>query len=208
MRIVGGRLRGRRLAAPSGNATRPTSDRLRETLFDILAHRFGVPVETTRVLDLFAGTGALGLEALSRGAAYALFIENGAAARGTIRRNVDEMGVAGVTRVFRRDATRLGAAGTLQPFDLVFADPPYGRGAGERALLSAMEGGWVADGAIAVLEEAAGADAQPVEGFETADVRSIGGSQLRIFNARVTGRRTPQAPILPNEHLRQTREDR
>src|SRR6476646_6323245 len=108
MRIVGGRLRGRALAGPQSPAIRPTADRLREALFNILMHAYGDPVSGARVLDLFAGTGALGLEALSRGAAYALFVDDGVAARALLRANIEALGVAGITRVFRRDATKLG----------------------------------------------------------------------------------------------------
>ena len=187
MRIVGGRFGGRILAAPAGQGTRPSSDRLRETLFDILAHRFGNPIEGARVLDLFSGTGALGLEALSRGAAFALFVENNAPARGIIRTNIDVLGLTGVTRVFRRDAVRLGPIGNLPPFDLVFADPPYGERLGEAALASALASGWLADGALAVLEETASGSAQDILGLTAVDVRRVGKSELRFFNAPTTG---------------------
>ena len=143
MRIVGGRLRGRALASPRSQAIRPTADRLRESLFNILAHAHGDPVTDARVLDLFAGTGAFGLEAISRGAAFALFVDDGAEARALIRGNVDALGLGGVTRIFRRDATRLGAAHPVEPFSLVFLDPPYGMGLAERALTSAQSGGWL-----------------------------------------------------------------
>src|SRR6187431_3276632 len=124
MRIVGGRLRGRALAAPKSQAIRPTTDRLRESLFNILAHAYGDPVTDARVLDLFAGTGALGLEALSRGAAFTLFIDDGAEARALIRNNVEALGAGGASKVYRRDATRLGSAAPLEPFSLTFLDPP------------------------------------------------------------------------------------
>ena len=127
MRIVGGRLRGRALSAPKSQAIRPTADRLRESLFNILAHGYGDPVSGARVLDLFAGTGALGLEAISRGAAFALFVDDGAEARALLRANVEALGLGGVTRIFRRDATKLGPAHPVEPFALVFLDPPYGR---------------------------------------------------------------------------------
>src|SRR5512143_2339360 len=110
MRVVGGKLRSRPLAGPKSNAVRPTSDRLRESLFNILMHAYGDPITGARVLDLFAGTGALGLEALSRGAAFALFVDDGAEARALIRQNVETLGVAAIARIFRRDATRLGPA--------------------------------------------------------------------------------------------------
>ena len=96
-------------------------------------------------------SGALGLEALSRGARYCLFIEESAAARAAIRRNVEALGLTGVTKIWRRDATKLGEAGTLQPFHLIFCDPPYGKGLGERALAEAVNRGWAEQGAIAVL---------------------------------------------------------
>ena len=132
MRIVGGEFGGRRLLTPRSDAIRPSSDRLRQTLFDVLAHGYDDAVREARILDLFAGTGALGLEALSRGARHALFVEEDAAARGLIRGNVEALGLTGRTRIFRRDATRLGPAGTVPPFDVVFADPPYGHGLGNR----------------------------------------------------------------------------
>src|ERR1700719_4791175 len=128
MRVVGGSLRGRALAAPKSQSIRPTADRLREALFNILIHAYGDPVSGARVLDLFAGTGALGIEALSRGAAFTLFVDDGAEARALIRANVEALGLGGVTRIFRRDATRLGAAHPVEPFALAFADPPYGHG--------------------------------------------------------------------------------
>ena len=128
MRIVGGRLRGRPLATPTSQAIRPTADRLRESLFNILVHAYGDPIADARVLDLFAGTGALGLEALSRGAAFALFIDEGAEARALLRENVATLGLGGTTRIFRRDATKLGAAHPIEAFSLAFLDPPYGRG--------------------------------------------------------------------------------
>src|SRR5712675_1516120 len=142
MRIVGGRLRGRALAAPKSQAIRPTADRLREALFNILVHAYGDPISGARVLDLFAGTGALGIEALSRGAAFALFVDDGAQARALLRENVATLGLGGVTRVFRRDATKLGPAHPIEPFSLAFLDPPYGHGLAEKALDAARAGGW------------------------------------------------------------------
>src|SRR5437870_9144190 len=166
MRIVGGRLRGRALAAPKSPAVRPTADRLREALFNILAHAYGDPVTGARVLDLFAGTGALGLEALSRGAQFALFVDDGAEARALIRENVAALGLGGVSKIFRRDATRLGAAHPLEPFTLVFLDPPYGQGLAEQALAATRAGGWLAAGALIVVEEAAKAGFAAPDGFE------------------------------------------
>jgi 16S rRNA (guanine966-N2)-methyltransferase len=155
MRVVGGRLRSRPLAGPKSDAVRPTADRLREALFNILAHSYGDPVAGARVLDLFAGTGALGIEAISRGAAYALFVDEGVEARALLRDNVETLGLGGVTRIFRRDATRLGPAHPIEPFSLVFIDPPYGKGLAEKALVSAHEGGWLKPKALIVIEEAA-----------------------------------------------------
>src|SRR5258708_7807413 len=128
MRIVGGRLRGRALSAPRSSTIRPTADRLRESLYNILVHGYGDPVSGARVLDLFAGTGALGLEAVSRGASFALFVDDAAEARALLRANVEALGLGGVTRIFRRDATRLGPAPPVAPFSLALADPPYGKG--------------------------------------------------------------------------------
>jgi 16S rRNA (guanine966-N2)-methyltransferase len=165
MRIVGGKLRSRPLAGPTSNAVRPTSDRLREALFNILMHSYGDPVIGARVLDLFAGTGALGIEAISRGAIYALLVDEGVVARALLRENVERLGLGGVTRIFRRDATRLGPAHPVEPFSLVFLDPPYGKGLAEKALLSARDGGWLRPNALIVVEEAADAGFKTPEGF-------------------------------------------
>ena len=181
MRIVGGEFRARPLAAPRSNAIRPTSDRTREALFNILAHRFADRLEGARVLDLFAGTGALGLEALSRGAAFALFIEEASEGRGLIRENVESFGLTGRSKIFRRDATALGEVGTMQPFGLLFADPPYGKGLGERALASAQSGGWLMPGALAVVEESADAPFVAPSGFAVLDERSYGDTVIRIL---------------------------
>ena len=178
MRIVGGRLRGRALAAPKSQAIRPTADRLRESLFNILQHAYGDPVTGARVLDLFAGTGALGLEALSRGAAFALFVDEGAQARALLRENVAALGLGGVTRIFRRDATRLGAAHPVEPFSLVFLDPPYRAGLAEKALAAARDGGWLKPGALIVVEEAADAAFKAPEGFAESERRTYDDTQL------------------------------
>jgi 16S rRNA (guanine966-N2)-methyltransferase len=155
MRVVGGRLRGRALASPKSSAIRPTADRLRESLFNILVHAYGDPITGARVLDLFAGTGALGIEAASRGAAFILFVDDGAEARALIRDNVAALGLGGVTRIFRRDATKLGLAQPVEPFSLAFLDPPYGQGLAKSALISARDGRWLIPGALVVVEEAA-----------------------------------------------------
>jgi len=181
MRIVGGEFRGRPLATPRSNSIRPTTDRTREALFNVLAHRYADRLEGGRVLDLFAGTGALGLEAVSRGAAFCMFIEESAEGRGLIRANVEAFGLTGRTKIFRRDATRLGPAGTVQPFDLVFADPPYGKGLGEAALRSALDGGWLAQDALLVVEETATAAFDPGAGFVTVDERGYGDTIIRLI---------------------------
>jgi 16S rRNA (guanine966-N2)-methyltransferase len=187
MRIVGGRLRGRTLAAPKSNAThaiRPTADRLRETLFNILVHAYDDPIIDARVLDLFAGTGALGLEALSRGAAFALFVDDGAEARALLRENVAALGLGGATRVFRRDATKLGAAHPVEPFALAFLDPPYGQGLAEKALAAARTGGWLTGDALIVVEEAVKAGFAAPEGFDELERRNYDDTVLIVLRHR------------------------
>ena len=181
MRIVGGEFRGRALQSPTGRETRPTADRVRQTVFDVLEHRYSGTVAGARVLDLFAGTGAMGLEALSRGAAFSLFVETEADARSVIRANAETLGVLGRTRIYRRDATSLGPIGALAPFDLVFADPPYGRALGEAALASALTGGWLQPGALIVLEEAAFAEIGRISGLFEMDIRIIGDTRIAFL---------------------------
>lgn len=178
MRIVGGKFRGRSLATPKDQSIRPTSDRARESLFNILEHRFGEDLADAAVLDLFAGTGALGLEALSRGARTCLFVEQAADARALIRQNIEALGLTGATRIFRRDASKLGSAGTRGPYSLVFLDPPYGRGLGEQALASAREGGWLCDTALCILEEQSGIEISPPAGFSELESRTYGAGKL------------------------------
>jgi len=184
MRIVGGRLRGRALVAPKSQAIRPTADRLREALFNILVHAYGDPVSGARVLDLFAGTGALGLEALSRGATFALFVDDGAEARALLRVIVAALGLGGVSRIFRRNAAKLGAAHPLAPFSLAFLDPPYARSLAEQALASARAGGWLVPGALAVVEEAASATFAAPEGFEELERRRYDDTALIVLRHR------------------------
>ena len=185
MRIVGGRLKGRALVAPDGRATRPTSDRARESIFNILEHAPWTPgVSGRRVIDLFAGSGALGFEAISRGAAFALFVETDAAARGAIRENIEALSLFGETRLHRRDATDLGAwpAGLAEPFDLAFLDPPYHAGLGERALVKLAPGGWITPDATVVLECAA--DETPsLPGFHIEDERTWGVAKVMFLRA-------------------------
>lgn len=184
MRIVGGRFRGRALATPASNAIRPTTDRTRESLFNILVHNYPEKFKSTRVLDLFAGTGALGLEALSRGARYGVFIEESTEGRGLIRTNVEAFGLLGNTKIFRRDATKLGDAGTIEPFDLVFADPPYGRGLGEMAFKSALDGGWLNPDTLLVLEEEAEALVELDPRFSVVEERPYGGTVIRLVTLK------------------------
>jgi 16S rRNA (guanine966-N2)-methyltransferase len=172
MRIVGGRLRGRTLASPASRDIRPTADRLRESVFNILTHAYGDPISGARVLGLFAGTGALGIEAISRGAAFALFVDNGAEARALLRNNVEALALGGVTKVFRRDAANLGPAHPVEPFSLAFLDPPYGKGLAEKALVSLRDGGWLTPGALVIVEEATEAGFVAPAGFEELERRA------------------------------------
>lgn len=178
MRIVGGRFGGRALKAPHSHAIRPTTDRMRETLFNILVHGLEFEFEGARVLDLFAGTGANAIEAISRGAGFAVMVDIGTEARGLQRENVEALGLGGLTRIMRRDATKLGEVAVFEPFQLVFCDPPYGQGLGEAALASAARGGWLSTGAIVVLEERASVDVALPAPFIEIDRRKAGETQL------------------------------
>ncbi len=171
MRVVGGRLRGRPLAGPKSKAIRPTADRLRESVFNILIQTYGDPISGARVLDLFAGTGALGIEAASHGAAFTLFVDDGAEARALIRENVAALGLGGVSRIFRRDATKLGLVHPIEAFALAFLDPPYGQNLAEKALVSARAGGWFTPNALIVVEEATKARFVASEGFSEIERR-------------------------------------
>jgi 16S rRNA (guanine966-N2)-methyltransferase len=185
MRIVGGKFKGQTLATPSGRNTRPTSERVREAIFNILAHgAAAVPMEGVRVLDLFAGTGALGLEALSRGARFCQFVDERVEARGIIRRNADVLGVTGVCKIWRRDATRLGPSAPQPPFDLVFIDPPYGRGWGEAALASLVEGGWLAANSMVVLEESSRAEISVPDRLSPEEERFYGDTKIIFLRNR------------------------
>lgn len=183
MRVVGGRLKGRNIAAPSSRDIRPTADRLRESVFNILLHAYDDPIEGARVLDLFAGTGALGIEAVSRGATFTLFVDNGAEARALLRNNVEALGLGGVTKVYRRDATNLGPAHPVEPFALVFLDPPYGRGLAEKALASLRSGGWLVPDALLVVEESKAANVAAPEGFEELERRAYDDTEFVFLRA-------------------------
>jgi 16S rRNA (guanine966-N2)-methyltransferase len=179
MRIVGGRFRGRSLATPSGHGTRPTSDRVRESIFNVLAHSPDAPeLEGARVVDLFAGTGALGLEAISRGASYALFVEDNASARGLIQQNIENFGLQGNTRIFRRDATKLGPASARDKYTFAFLDPPYGKSLGEAGLRALSQGGWLEDGALIVLEERSTSPIGLPQDFTALDTRTYGDTSV------------------------------
>jgi 16S rRNA (guanine966-N2)-methyltransferase len=182
MRIVAGKFRGKQLQSPADLAIRPTADRVREAIFNILVSRIG-SLEGKRVLDLFAGTGAMGLEALSRGAAHVVFVDTGAEARGLIRDNIEAFGAGGVAKLLRRDATALGIAGTLGPFDLVFLDPPYGKGLGEQALVSLRDGYWLSPDATLVLEESTDVELQLPPGFTLDDRRVYGAAAVHFLSA-------------------------
>ena len=184
MRIVGGEFRGRSLATPKSDDIRPTTDRIRESLFNILSHSYPEALDGSRVLDLFAGTGAVGLEALSRGARAVLFVEQGVEGRGLLHSNIETLGVIGRAKIFRRDATSLGGVGTMEPFHFLFADPPYAKGLGERALDAAARGGWLVDGALAILEERADIQPAAVDGYDLLEVRTFGDTRMHFYRYR------------------------
>ncbi|MDZ4095358.1 MAG: 16S rRNA (guanine(966)-N(2))-methyltransferase RsmD [Paracoccaceae bacterium] len=190
MRIIGGTARGLHLAAVGAGDQaahlRPTSDRVRESIFNLLINGklFGGPganpVTGARVLDLFAGTGALGLEALSRGAAHATFVDDGTAARALLRRNIELMRAMGLTDIYRRDVTQMGL-NRAPGYELIFLDPPYGKSLGEAALASCIAGGWIAPGALLVWEESS--PPMPPQGFELLDQRKYGETLITILKA-------------------------
>jgi 16S rRNA (guanine966-N2)-methyltransferase len=181
MRVIGGRLRGRNLVAPSSRDIRPTADRLRESLFNILMHAYADPIGDARVLDLFAGTGALGIEAASRGAKFTLFIDNGTEARALLRANVEALGLGGVSKVYRRDATNLGPAHPVEPFSLVFLDPPYRLKLAEKALVSLHAGGWLVPDALVIVEEAKDAGFVAPDGFEELERRAYDDTEFTML---------------------------
>ena len=185
MRIVAGQFKGRPIQAPKTDATRPTSDRARESLFNVLAHAEWAPdLKGARVIDLFAGSGALGFEALSRGASFCLFVETAHAARGAIRQNVDTLSLFGATRIHRRSATELGEkpAGLGAPFNLAFMDPPYKKGLVEPCLSVLKSGKWLSDDALIVIETAE--DESPdLAGWDLVSDRTIGAAKLWFVRA-------------------------
>ena len=186
MRIISGAFKGRSIVAPQGQGTRPTGDKARQAVFNILEHAGWAPsLAGARVLDLFAGSGALGLEALSRGAGFCIFVETDADARGAIRDNVEAFGQFGKARIHRRDATNLGPmpAADGAPFDLVFLDPPYAKGLGEQALASLLTGGWLTAGALIVFERGADEADPVIPGYEALDARDYGATRVHFLRA-------------------------
>jgi 16S rRNA (guanine966-N2)-methyltransferase len=189
MRIVAGSLKGRAIAAPEGQGTRPTSDRARQAIFNVLEHAaWAEPLDGARVIDLYAGSGALGFEAISRGAAFALFVETDDEARGAIRENADAYGVMGRTRVHRRSAIDLGVrpGSDGEAFDLAFLDPPYRKGLGEQTLVRLLEGNWLKAGATIVFER--GSDEPDIDtpGYERLDARDYGAARVLFLRALPT----------------------
>ncbi|MCL6706081.1 16S rRNA (guanine(966)-N(2))-methyltransferase RsmD [Pseudomonas sp. R2.Fl] len=181
MRIVGGEFRGRTLATPKTSAIRPTTDRTRESLFNIVAHAYPEALDGTRVIDLFAGTGAVGIEALSRGCRAALFVENSVEGRSLLWENIDALGLHGRAKILRRDATLLGGVSTMEPFHFLFADPPYGKGLGEKALAAAHSGGWLVPGALVVLEERADVEVHLDPAFVFVEDRGFGDTRMHFY---------------------------
>jgi len=185
VRIVGGSHKGRQIEAPEGRAVRPTTDRVRESIFNVLEHGHFLKngLAGARVLDLFAGSGALGLEAISRGAAFATFVDNAAASRVALRKNIEALQLMGQTKIYRRDATALAELpGHIRPFNLVFLDPPYGEELGPPALISASRDGWITDQAQAVFELPAKQNPPEIEGWELEDCRRYGDSQVAFLS--------------------------
>lgn len=197
MRIVSGGLRGRNLITPEGQGTRPTSDRARQAVFNILEHAAWAPeLRGTRILDLFAGSGALGFEAISRGAAFCLFVETDEAARGAIRENIDALGLFGTTRLHRRDATDLGLrpASAGEPFDMAFMDPPYRQGLAERALAGLAEGGWLKPGALVMVERGSDEADLSAPGYEVLDTRDYGAARVSFLKLGAGASPEPAQP--------------
>jgi 16S rRNA (guanine966-N2)-methyltransferase len=183
MRIIGGKFSGRRIIAPKGLVARPTTDRTRESLFNILASRDDFDFEGARVIDLFAGSGALGFEAISRGASNCLFVETDAGARGAIRDNIEALSLFGCTRIHRRSAANLGDKPTSAgaPFTLAFLDPPYRQNLAPPALEMLVQGGWLKPGALAVIEQAKEEAPVVAAHFTENDRRIYGDTQVGIY---------------------------
>ena len=185
MRIIAGKYRGRTLVTPNSKAIRPTTDRVRESLFSILASGYSRYLSDTRTLDLFAGTGAIGLEAISRGAKFAVFVENSLQGTDLIRRNIEILGISEQTKIIRSDATQLGPLGNLQPFNLVFADPPYNKGIADKALDCLIKNGWLCCDALIVIEESANSLPPQLTNCRILDERKFGDTKIWIAEVHV-----------------------
>jgi 16S rRNA (guanine966-N2)-methyltransferase len=186
VRIVAGSLKGRTITTPEGQGTRPTSDRARQAVFNVLEHAaWAEPLDGMRVMDLYAGSGALGFEAISRGAAFALFVETDEEARGAIRENADAYGVMGRSRVHRRSAIDLGSrpGSDGEAFDLAFLDPPYRKGLGEQTLARLLEGGWLKPGALVVFERGSDEPEIDTPGYQRLDARNYGAARVLFLRA-------------------------
>lgn len=181
MRIVAGKFRGQQLETPRSDAIRPTSDRAREAVFSIIGSRIGPNLDGLYVLDLFAGTGAMGLEALSRGAAHCVFVDTGIEARGLIRGHIESFVLGGQTKLLKRDATDLGPVERMRPADLVFCDPPYGNELGEKAIASALAGGWIAADALILIEDDKDAVIVAPSGTEIIDRRDYASTAITFL---------------------------
>lgn len=174
MRIVAGNWKGRSINAPIDLSIRPTTDRVRESIFNIINHRYSGLLQEGRILDLFAGTGAVGLEALSRGAKYALFVENSATSCRLIKQNIDKLSAQACSSILKRDATTLGPISSMSnmlPFNLIFADPPYLKKLGDKALYNAYHNGWISDNSLCILEESKDAELSLPDNFVIEDKR-------------------------------------
>lgn len=184
IRITGGRLRSRPLFAPQDARVRPTSDKVRQAIFNLLEHHPELgdfSLQSARVLDLFAGAGGLGLEALSRGAAYCLFVDDSAESRALIRRNIEALDLTGATKIWRRNAAALGRLDTLAAFDLAFLDPPYRQNLIEPALTAMHNGGWLAQGSVVVAESDENDSIMPTVAYLTIDRRAYGGTIITLL---------------------------
>jgi 16S rRNA (guanine966-N2)-methyltransferase len=186
VRISGGRLGGRTLVTPKDARVRPTADKTRQAIFNILRHNdfgIGFALDGARAADLFAGTGALGIEALSQGAGFALFIDDHAESRALIRANVEALGLTGITKIWRRDATDLGpmAAGAGGPFELAFLDPPYRKDLAAPALAALRDGGWLSPRALIIVETAEDETVPLTDGFALSDARVYGDTRVSFL---------------------------
>lgn len=187
MRIVGGEFRGRTLRTPKSSDIRPTTDRTRESLFNILTHSYPEALDGARVIDMFAGTGAVGIEALSRGCRFAIFVEMGVEGRSLLRENTMALNLQGRTKIFRRDATDMGQCANMEPFQFLFADPPYGKGLGEKAIASAIAGNWLADGALVILEERADIIPDNLPQCRLLEERAFGDTRMHFYRYEAKG---------------------